>query len=74
MKFSEIKQKYLNFRKEFKEIVNDKFGSSVDNEQLANIENNINFLVLQEEKIELENLKINKILFEARSIIPIYKA
>jgi len=70
MKFSEVKEKYLNFRKEFNEIMKDKFGSNVDNEQLQNIENNINFLVLQEEKIELESLNIKRLLLEVRTILP----
>lgn len=67
---SELKSNYLNFRNNFNNNVKDSFGKSIDNEQLEPIQNSLEMCIMQEEKVELEKVYINKLLFEARTILP----
>jgi hypothetical protein len=69
--FKEIKQNFLNMRKEFNNNVKDKFGSSVDSEIFEPTFNCLNLLSLQEDKIEVESKYIKSLILEAQAILPI---
>ena len=69
--FKEIKQNFLNMRKEFNNNVKDKFGSSVDSEIFEPTFNCLNLLSLQEDKIEVESKYIKRLILEAQAILPI---
>jgi len=66
----ELKSGYLNFRNNFNNNVKDSFGKSIDNEHFEPIQNSLEMCIMQEEKIELEIVYLNKLLFEARTILP----
>jgi len=68
--FNEIKNEYKRFQDEFSKNIRDKFGSSVNNEGLEPIAQHLEALCIQENKIEIETLNIQKILLEAKSILP----
>ena len=68
--FKEIINRYLMFHDEFSKNIRDDFGASISNEGLTIIDRNINILCKHEIVIDIELLKINKLLLEAKSILP----
>lgn len=68
--FNEIKNKYRKFQDEFSNNIKDNFGSSIRNEGLESIAQHLEVLCIQENKIEIETLNIQRILLEAKSILP----
>ena len=68
--FNEIKNTYKKFENEFSDNVKDNFGSSIKNNGLEPIAQCLEILYVQETKIEIETVKIQKNLFEAKSIFP----
>lgn len=68
--FFDIKSKFSKFQDDFSNTVKDHFGSSIINEGLYPVSQNIDSLVMQEEKIKLETINIQKNLIEAKSIFP----
>ena len=68
--FEEIKNRYRIFHDEFSKNIRDDFGASISNEGLTIIDRNINILSEHEIVIDIELLKINKLLLEAKSILP----
>ena len=71
-KFSDIKSQFKNGQNEFNENVRDKVGASINNNILEPISQNISNCIIIENKIEIELLNINRLLIEARSILPRY--
>lgn len=67
--FSETHTRYKNFQREFSKNVRDNFGYSINNEGLEPIAKHLEMLCIQENKIDLETLNIQRILVEAKSII-----
>jgi len=68
--FNDIKNRYKRFENEFSDNVKDNFGSSIKNNGLEPISQCLEILYVQESKIEIETVKIQKNLFEAKSIFP----
>ncbi|MEA1986988.1 MAG: hypothetical protein U9N76_05820 [Candidatus Marinimicrobia bacterium] len=68
--FNEAKNQYRKFQDEFSENIKDKFGSSIRIDGLEPIAQNLELLSMQENKIEIETLNIQRILLEARSLLP----
>ena len=69
-KFNEIKNEYKQFQIEFSENIRDNFGVSIINEGLEPIFIHLKRLCLQENKIEVKTLNIQRVLLEARAIMP----
>ena len=67
--FREIDNNFESFKKEFRSVVDDSFGKKLDENELENFSQNIKLLIMEEEKIETENLHIKNILMQAQSII-----
>lgn len=68
--FNETKNQYRKFQEEFSNNIKDNFGASIVNEGLEPITQHLEVLCIQENKIEIETLIIQRILLEARAIIP----
>lgn len=68
--FQETKNLYRKFQDEFSNNVKDNFGSSIMNEGLEPIAQHLEMLCIQENKIEIETVNIQRILLEAKSILP----
>ncbi len=68
--FNETKNKYRKFQDEFSNNIKDNFGSSIRNEGLEPIAQHLEVLYVQENKIEIETLNVQRILLEAKSILP----
>jgi len=68
--FIEIKNEYKRFKDEFSQNIRDNFGASINNEGLEPIAQPIEVLCMQENKIEIETLNIQRILLEARALMP----
>ncbi len=68
--FNETKNNYRRFQDEFSNNIKDKFGASIKNEGLEPIAQHLEILCMQENKIELETLNIQRILLEAKLILP----
>ncbi len=68
--FSEIKNKFINLQNEFNENVKDNVGASIDNNSLQPIAHSITQLSLIDQKIALEMIQIDKLLIEAKTIMP----
>jgi len=68
--FKETKNQYRKFKDDFSNNIKDNFGSSIMNEGLEPIAQHLEVLCIQENKIEIEILNIQRILLEARAIIP----
>ncbi len=68
--FNETKNNYRRFQDEFSNNIKDSFGSSIRNEGLEPIAQYLEVLCMQGNKIEIETLNIQRILLEARAIMP----
>ena len=68
--FNETKNRYRKFQDEFSNNIKDNFGSSIRNEGLEPIAQHLEVLCMQENKIEIETLNIQRILLEAKAILP----
>ena len=68
--FNEIKNRYRKFQDEFSNNIKDDFGSSIRNEGLEPIAQHLEVLCMQENKIEIETLNIQRVLLEAKAILP----
>ncbi len=68
--FKETKNQYRKFKDDFSHNIKDNFGSSIMNEGLDPIAQYLEVLCIQENKIEIETLNVQKILLEAKSILP----
>ena len=68
--FDEIKNKFTNIQNEFNSNVKDNVGSSINNNSLQPIAYSINYLSQVEKKIEIENIQIDRLMMEAKSILP----
>ena len=69
-KFEDIRHSFANIRNVFTENVQDSFGASIDSEQLDNMEKDIFKLKIVEEKVNIEIINIDRMLLEARAILP----
>ena len=69
-KFEDIKYSFKSMRNTFCENVRDKVGASIDNEQFEPYEQTLNIMISSEKRVELEMLNINRLLLEARAILP----
>lgn len=68
--FNEIRNKFINIQNDFNENVKDNVGTSINNNSLQPIAQSINQLLHIEQKIALEMIQIDKLLFEAKTILP----
>jgi len=68
--FNEIKNEYKRFQDEFSKNIRDNFGSSANNEGLEPIAQHLEVLCMQENKIDIETVNVQRILLEARTIMP----
>ncbi len=68
--FNETKNNYRRFQDEFSKNIKDNFGASIRNEGLEPIAQHLEVLCMQENKIEIDTLNIQRILLEVRSIMP----
>ena len=69
-KFEEIKNNFKTTRNNFIENVKDRVGASIDKEQLESYEQSISQMEAIENKVNMEVLNINRLLAEARMILP----
>jgi len=69
-KFEEIKNNFKTTRNNFLENVKDRVGTSIDKEQLESYEQSISQMEAIENKVNMEVLNINRLLTEARMILP----
>ncbi len=69
-KFEDIQNSFKNMRTNFLENVKDRVGASIDNEQLEPCERTLSQMIGVENKVNIEILNINRLLVEARTIIP----
>jgi len=70
--FGDIKSQFRNGQNEFNNNIKDNVGTSVNNNILEPISQSISNCIVIENNIEKELLKINKLLVEARLIMPKY--
>lgn len=68
--FNEIKNKFINIQNDFNENVRDNVGSTIDYNSLQPIGQSINQLLQIDQKIAIQMVQIDKLLFEAKSILP----
>jgi len=68
--FNEIRNKFINIQNDFNENVRDIIGISINNNSLQPIADRITQLSQIEQKIAMELIQIDKLLFEAKSILP----
>lgn len=68
--FIEIKNEYKRFKDEFSQNIRDDFGASINNEGLEPVAQHLEVLCMQENKIEIQTLNIQRILLEARALMP----
>ena len=68
--FNEIRNKFINIQNDFNENVKDNVGTSINNNSLQPIAQSINQLLHIEQKIALEMIQIDKLLIEAKTIMP----
>jgi len=69
-KFEDIKNNFKGTRNNFIENVKDRVGASIDKEQLESYEQSISQMEAIENKVNMEVLNINRLLTEARIILP----
>jgi len=69
-KFEDIKVNFCNIKNNFCENVKDKVGVSINNEQLTPYEQSLNQMIMVENKANIEIMNINRLLLEARTILP----
>ena len=69
-KFENVQTSLKNTRSNFIANVKDKIGASIDKEQLESMEQTISKMKIVEDKVNIEMMNINRMLLEARSILP----
>jgi len=69
-KFEEIENNFRHIKNNFTQNVKDRVGSSIYNEQLEPLEKTIVQMKIIEEKVTIEVMNINRLLIEARTILP----
>lgn len=69
-RFNEIKNKFIHAQNEFNTNVKDNVGSSINDSSIQPIAQSINNLSQIEEKVNVEMMHIDKLLVEARTILP----
>ena len=69
-KFEDIQNSFKNIRSNFIANIKDRIGASIDNEQLESIEQTIAKMKVVEDKANIEVININRMLLEARAILP----
>lgn len=69
-KFEDIQNSFKNIRNNFISNVKDHIGTSIDREQLESIEQTISNMKILESKANIEMMNINRMLLEARMILP----
>jgi len=69
-KFEDIRNDFKKMREIFCDSVRDRVGSSIDNEQFEPYEHTLDIMVTADKRVELEMLNINRLLLEARIILP----
>ena len=69
-KFEDIQNSFKNIRSNFIANVKDKIGVSINKEQLESIEQTISKMRIVEDKVNIEMTNINRMLLEARAILP----
>ena len=69
-KFTDIKNQFVNGQNEFKKNIKDNVGLSINNNAIEPISQSISNCIIIENKIDFEMLHIDKLLFDARSILP----
>ena len=69
-RFNDIKNKLIHAQHEFNTNVKDKVGSSINDSSLQPIAQSINNLSQIEENVNVEIMHIDKLLLEARTILP----
>lgn len=69
-KFEDIQNSFKNIRSTFIANVKDNVGASIDKEQLESIEQTISKMKIVEDKVNIETMNINRMLLEARAILP----
>jgi hypothetical protein len=68
--FNEIKNKFIHTQNEFNTSVKDNVGSSINDNSLQPIAQSINSLSQIEQNVKVEMMHIDKLLLEARTILP----
>ena len=69
-KFEDIRSSFKHIRDSFINNVKDNVGVSIDKEQLESIEQTIAKMKVVEDKVNIEVVNINRMLLEARAILP----
>lgn len=69
-KFEDVQTSLKNIRSNFIANVKDKIGASIDKEQLESMEQTISKMRIVEDKVNIEMMNINRMLLEARAILP----
>lgn len=67
--FNKTNNEYERFQDEFSKSIRDNFGASVHNEGLEPIAQSLEALCMQENKIAVETVNIQRTIHEARSIL-----
>lgn len=69
-KFEDIQNSFKNIKNNFIANVKDNVGNSIDNEQLEPMEKTLSKMKIIENKVNIEIMNINRMLLEARVILP----
>jgi len=69
-KFEDIRSSFKHIRNNFINNVKDNVGASIDKEQLESIEQTIAKMKAVEDRVNVEVVNINRMLLEARAILP----
>ncbi len=69
-KFEDVQNSFKNTRNNFIDNVKDKVGISIDKEQLESIEQTIFKMKTIEDKVNIGVVNVDRILLEARAILP----
>ena len=69
-KFEDIQNSFKNIKNNFIANVKDNVGNSIDNEQLEPMEKTLSKMKIIENKVNIEMMNINRMLLEARVILP----
>ena len=69
-KFEDIQSNFKHIRNNFINNVKDNVGASIDKEQLESIEQTITKMKVVEDRVNVEVVNVNRLLLEARAILP----
>jgi len=69
-KFEDIQSSFKHIRNNFINNVKNNVGASIDKEQLESIEQTIVKMKVVEDRINIEVVNVNRLLLEARTILP----